>query len=174
MATDQRVALLRERVWSFEVKRVAHAITAEESDKWARRLGLLVVVLTTIVGTSVFTSLNNDPSLAAKIAVAVLSVGAAVAAGAKEYLALDKRCSAHRQASSDFGRLKNTAQELLAGGSVTDPDIKKLDDEAEECDDRDPSLPGGMYDTAEDWVRKHRPELVLDAARKPPGSSVTT
>jgi SMODS and SLOG-associating 2TM effector domain family 4 len=160
MATDKRATLLGERVFSYEVKRVAHAITAEDSDKWARRLGLGVVVLTTVVGTSVFTSLNDNPSLGAKIAVAVLSVLAAVAAGAKEYLALDKRCSAHRQASSDYGRLRDIAQELLAADTITDDAITKLDDEAEAADDRDPSLPRGRYDKAEGWVKSHRPELV--------------
>ena len=120
---------------------------------------MAVVILTTVVGTSVFTSLNSDPSLAATLTVAILSVLAAVAAATKEYVGYDKRSIEHRQAASDFGRLRNEAQEMLASGKISDESVKRLGDAAESLDEREPALPRKVYQEAEIWVKEQRPEI---------------
>ena len=151
--------LLNQRVKSYEIKRAAHARTFDSQDRKGRTLGLAVVILTTVVGTSVFTSLNNDPSLAATLTVAILSILAAVAAATKEYMSYDKRSVEHRQAAADFGRLRNDAQEMLASGKITAESVKTLGDAAESLDEREPALPKKAYQEAENWVKEQRPEI---------------
>ena len=168
---DPRVELLRERVLNFEIKHVAHARVCAHFDRRGRQFGLATVVLTAVVGTSVFTSLKNDPSLAAKIAVTALSFLAAVAAAAKAYMDYDRRAIEHRQSSADYGHLRDWTQQLLATNKLADDEIAKLDKEAESCNSREPTLPPGKYDKAARWVQQFRANLWLEGSSGAPADA---
>jgi hypothetical protein len=156
-ATAQQREWLESRFKSHYRKEVAFTQGSESFDKWGRRLGLLVVILTTVVGTAAFTSLKDDPSTAAKIVVAILSISAAVAAGAKEFLAFMNRADEFGITANKFEELRYQVAELLLqadGGGASyaeiEAGIKKLDDEALKI--KEPRLPKGYFKKADAYV----------------------
>jgi hypothetical protein len=161
-ATAQQREWLESRFKSHYRKEVAFTNGSEAFDKWGRRLGLIVIILTTVVGTAAFTSLQGDPSTAAKIVVALLSIAAAVAAAAKEFLAYTNRADEFGATANKFEALRyETAELLLAadGGAshgAIEEGIKKLD--AATLKIKEPRLPPGYFSKADVYVQQRLDE----------------
>lgn len=153
---DVRKEFLETRKRSFYTKDVAHTKAGEDYDRKGRRLGLVVVIFTTIVGTSVFASLQGDPSTAAKVAVGVLSVLAALAAAIKEYEGYEKLGAKHGSVGRAFRKLRYATDELvvtlLRGGSDKDIEKGMADLDANANAIEEPPLPKGYYARAQEWV----------------------
>lgn len=155
---DIRKEFLETRHLSFHTKDVAHSRASEKYANRGRRLGLTVVILSTIVGTSVFASLERDPGWEAKLVVGLLSLLAALAAAVKDYEGCDKVAAEHRSAARGFRKLRYRADELLVALGHGDPDAKILagmaDLDAKALEVEEPPLPNGSYAEAEAWVHK--------------------
>lgn len=153
---DVRKELLETRERSLRIKDVAHTQAGEAYARLARILGLNVIVLTAIVGTTAFVALQSSPSRAAKITVFILSAVAAVAAALKESVGWEDLATKHRSAAVALRTLRYQADELLVsllrGGS--DAEIKKgievLD--AGILKVEEPFLPRWYYGRARKWV----------------------
>lgn len=70
------------------------------------QLGLPVVVLTTIIGTSVFATLQEEVSTSWRIAVGVISVVAAVLASVQTFLRFAERAEQHRAAAENWAAIR--------------------------------------------------------------------
>ena len=103
---------LREKRATWSVKEVAHALESVRCEKLGRVLGLFVVVLTTIIGTSAFAAFQKSPDRTVKWIVVVLSVAAAVTAAVKEFAQYAKGSDAHRNAAAKYEELGDTARRL--------------------------------------------------------------
>ena len=69
-------------------------------------ISLPVVILTSIVGTTVFATLQKDVNLWAKLAVASISVAAAVLSGLQAFLRYSERSEKHRTAANGYGAIR--------------------------------------------------------------------
>lgn len=72
---------------------------ADQKNFW---LGVPVVVITAVVGTSIFGTLQNDPSVPVKIAAGVLSISATVLAALQTYLGFSEKATKHREAGARY------------------------------------------------------------------------
>ena len=101
--------------WIINVKRSqsANYKAAQFYAKLNLVLGIPTAVLATIVGTSVFATLqeNVDPSW--RIATGIISILAAVLASLQTFLGFSDRASKHRQSGSEYGSVKREIQEQL-------------------------------------------------------------
>jgi len=90
-------------------------------------LGLPVVVLSTLVGTTAFASLQKGDHIETWIKVAVGSVGvlAAILASAQTFLGYAKRSERHRIASVRYESLRRDMAQQLALPPVARPDAQK-------------------------------------------------
>ena len=70
------------------------------------QLGLPVVILTTIVGTSVFSSLSNEPSQLVIIIIGLISIASASLASLQTFLDFSGRSEKHRIAAVSLSALK--------------------------------------------------------------------
>lgn len=163
LRADAQRELLETRARSFRIRQMAHSFGSERYCKRGRWLGLAVVVLTTIVGTGAFISLQNDPSTYAKVIVTVLSITAAVAAALKEYAGYEDLSKRHGSAATEYQKLRygteELLEELLDGASPEDlrERLGKLDERAGTLTaETIPVLPGGLYRKAERWVDEQR------------------
>jgi hypothetical protein len=123
-ATTERLPehLLREWQSRAALALFAYNRAASRCRAWDTRLGGLIAVLSAIVGTSVFATLQNDVSVGAKIAVGMISVTAAVVAGVQAFATLSKRAYEYERAARIFGSIRREIEEtrwLLHG----DPDV---------------------------------------------------
>jgi hypothetical protein len=77
-------------------------------------LGVPVIVVTTLVGTSVFASIQQQPAVWIQVLAGFASVVAAILAGLQTFLGLQDRAEKHRLAGAKYGAVGRELEELLA------------------------------------------------------------
>lgn len=102
-------------------------------------LGLPAVILSSIVGTSIFASLGKTVEPSMQITVGIISVLAATLSAVQTFLGFAERAAKHREVASRYGAARRRIEELLAisGGKVTSEEIgavrREIDSIAEEA-----------------------------------------
>jgi hypothetical protein len=76
-------------------------------------LGIPAAILSTLVGTSVFASLQKQPELWQQIAVGLASVTAAVLASMQTLLGYSERAEKHRVAGAKYGALGRELEQMI-------------------------------------------------------------
>lgn len=111
------------RHWRFRVHRVqlAHYAAGRRHARFHLWLGLPVIILGTIVGTSVFATLQQSTETWLKITVGLLSVAAAILASLQTFLGHASIAEKHRITGARYASLKQQI-ELLA---TMPPDDRK-------------------------------------------------
>jgi hypothetical protein len=85
-----------------------HLRTAEKLMRLNKKLGIPVVVLTTIVGTTVFASLGtNSQNSLIQILVGLTSISAATLASLQTFFNFSEKSEQHRIASNRFAKIKH-------------------------------------------------------------------
>jgi hypothetical protein len=123
-----------ERLYESWHRRSAAAETGHRrmSERMRRRyvlLGIPIVILTTVVGTSVFASLQHDTvSTPLRILVGSLSILAAVMSSLQAFLRYGTRAEGHRIATIRYETLRRDMSETLAIPRASRPDtVRELD-----------------------------------------------
>jgi hypothetical protein len=129
----------------------SHYEAAKLLGRYTYFLGIPAVVLSTIVGTSVFASLGKavDPSL--QIAIGLVSVLAAVLAGLQTFLQFPERAEKHRSVAARYGSLRRRIEELIATntGSFSKEDIAALRGEIDSIAEKAPHVSTRIWKRAE-------------------------
>lgn len=110
----------------------AHYISAEYFSRKGYWLGIPVIALSTIVGTSVFASIQKQPAPSVQIAVGLASVLAAVLASLQTFLGYSTRVEKHRVAGAKYGALGRELEILRASNEAIPNEVieelkKRLD-----------------------------------------------
>src|SRR5262249_30451808 len=91
-----------------------HFQTAEYLGRWNLFLGIPVVVLSAIVGTSLFATLSKDVNVGIRITAGVISVIAAVLASVQTFLRFGARSEQHRVAAERWSSIRREIEKALA------------------------------------------------------------
>ncbi len=123
--TPDQTALLDE--WDSDLRVICHSHydAAVHIDRRNYALGVPVVVLTTAVGTSVFSAIGKDPATWMLILVGLASLGAAVLAALQTFLKYAERAKKHRQAGAFFGSLLKEIEQTRAVPPADDDAFRK-------------------------------------------------
>jgi hypothetical protein len=123
MAEDWKPAeqLLNEWAEKCLVVQKAHFVVVDRYANCHLWLGIPTVVLSTIVGSSMFYTLQQEVSLWVKAFVAALSLGAALLAALQTFLAYSEHAAKHRAAGAAYGNLRRSIQVVLAQSARPDP-----------------------------------------------------
>lgn len=123
--TTEQLKLIHE--WRRDMKLIfgAHYASAVEAQQQNLRLGVPVVVLSAIVGTSVFAALGSDPSLLAKITVGCVSILVAVLAALQTFMRYAERAEMHREAGAKFAALHKEIDQLLVCPPKDDDELSR-------------------------------------------------
>jgi hypothetical protein len=136
----------------------AYNRAATRSHTWNARLGLLVAILTAVVGTSVFATLQEDVSLSARISVGLISLLATVLAGVQVYAKLPEAITEYEKAARRFGAVRREIEEArLRLSSLNEDEVLvlvatlrgRLDQVAEES----PNAPGRLWERTRRHVK---------------------
>jgi hypothetical protein len=125
--------------WQERITRVqlAHFRAADRFRERNIQLGLPAIIFSTIVGTSVFASLNNgDIPQWAKIAVGLISVVAAVLTALQTFLGFSERAEKHRRTGVRYGAVGRKIEQFLQTGSSAQQSTDDLVDQIRERLDR--------------------------------------
>jgi hypothetical protein len=106
--------------WASRVAAVeaGHFAMADRLTRDNFRLGIPVVILSTIIGTSVFATLGESVGLPLRITVGLLSV--------QTFLRLGERSEKHRVAAALYSALRRDIESLLATPRKERPDAEPL------------------------------------------------
>src|SRR5436190_5573570 len=115
----------------------AHYLSADHFGTRKYWLGIPAVVLSTLVGTAVFATVQKQPELWLQITVGLASVAAALLASLQTFLGYSERAEKHRIAGAKYGALGRELEQLRASSITPTPEAisevrKRLDDLAME------------------------------------------
>jgi hypothetical protein len=137
----------------------AHYLSADHFSRKSYWLGIPVIVLSTLVGTSVFATLQKQPGPELQIAVGLASVLAAVLASLQTFLGYSARAERHRVAGAKYGGLGRELEVLrTADRTVSDDTIAELRKRLDALALESPNNPIWIY-------RKGAPPRVIQAPR---------
>ena len=95
----------------------AHYLSADHFGARKYWLGVPAVVLSTIVGTSVFATVQKQPEFWLQITVGLASVLAALLTSLQTFLGYSERAEKHRIAGAKYGALGRELEQLRAMGN---------------------------------------------------------
>lgn len=98
----------------LRIAHIAQSRSAATCELRGRLLGVTVVVLSTIVGTAIFSTLESSPSTAVKIVAGLASVGAGVLAALQTFLGFEQRAAKHRETAAAYGALRRELETATA------------------------------------------------------------
>jgi hypothetical protein len=138
--------------WKKRISRShrAHNRSAAFYETWSQRLGIIATVLSTIVGTTVFATLQESaPHMGIKIILGVLSITSAVIAALQTYLRFPELAQKHGKAAIDFGGLRRRVESLeTAPPSANELEnaLVALDEEWKAISEKSPIITQKLYD----------------------------
>jgi hypothetical protein len=110
-----------------DMVQAGHYRAASEFQRWHSILGVPVVVLTTVVGSSIFASMDKDAVATwIKLLTGFLSILAAGMSAAQTFLRFGERGEKHRQAGVAYSALKREIEQMIA---YPDSDVKACVDD---------------------------------------------
>lgn len=128
---------------------IGHADAATAYAARAKWLGIPVVVLSALVGTSVFATLTKQAPLWLQILTGMVSVTAAVLAAVQTFLRSGDVAGEHRAASRDFGALRRHIAQVGAVGCTPREDLMhSIDDIRRRYDEvsaASPNIPRSIW-----------------------------
>lgn len=95
----------------------AHYESAKLLERMNYWLGVPLILLSTFVGTSIFSSLGKSVNPSTQILIGLTSIMSATLAGLQTFLRLSERAESHRKAGAEYGSLRREIQEKLASCS---------------------------------------------------------
>jgi hypothetical protein len=116
----------KRRAWAAQT---AHYRRATKLSRMHVTFGVPVVILSTVVGTSLFATLNEENlNLAVRIAVGSVSVGAAVLAAIQTFFRFAQRADRHVLAADWYAAIRRRIEETLAMPPKMRDDARKVID----------------------------------------------
>jgi hypothetical protein len=130
-------------------------------------LGIPAVILSTIVGTAVFTSLSETATKpAVKIVVGLLSLVSAVLATLQTFLNLSDRAAKHKYAGARYGAIRRRLELLKTMPPTTSDDLQKelasIKNEMDEIAAESPSVPSAMKDRIDKKLKSRGHKRIFD------------
>jgi SMODS and SLOG-associating 2TM effector domain family 4 len=159
------LATLDEYQRTYTIVGRAHYISADRFGLRHRWLGVPVVVISTVVGTTIFGTLNKDPEIGWRIAAGLFSMLGAVLAALQTFFGYGQIAERHKSAATRYRavrrRLKNFSLKYAqADGSQRSQAISELEalnKDLESMAAESPTVPDACYSRAEAEYKAEHP-----------------
>jgi len=131
----------------------AHYDMAEMYRRRHRMYGVIVVVVTSLVGTSVFTNLVKTPDPVLLIATGFLSVAAVVLSAVQAFLAFSDLQARYKASASGYGACRRDVELLVMkfpsatgiAGAPETLELEKIKKSLDQLDRESPTLPEALW-----------------------------
>lgn len=141
-----RQELLQEWYRRVSVTQAAHYYSAGDFGARKYFLGVPTVVLTTLVGTSVFATLQEQPGYWVQVLVGLASVTAALLSGLQTFLGDAERSEKHRTAAAQYGALGRELECYLSKkDEIPEEQLSSLRDSLNRLAIESPNIPIKTY-----------------------------
>lgn len=147
--TDDRHAMVGQWLNGLRIQHIAQSRAAARCQRRSRILGTTVVVLTTLVGTSIFATLEQTPATGWRVLAGLLSAVAAVFAALQTFLRYGELAELHKIAAQRYGRLRRELEQYATRAPHDQSDIDEylttVRERWDELDETSPATPGEVY-----------------------------
>lgn len=131
------------RGWQIHVRKSwkNHEAAARRLETQYRRVGLVSVILSAVVGASVFASLEASYEPWSRIVAGLVSLAASILSGLITFNRYEERTEKHRAISVRYKSELRRLEQILAAPPDETPDTESLDRLRQELDDLEASAP---------------------------------
>lgn len=137
------------------IAHVAHCKLSADYKQRGRMLGLIVTIISTIVGTSIFGAINLSNNQLVLAIAGLISVMAAILSGVNTFLNYSDLTSAHYDASKKYGKLRRQIEKIKActnDSNSLDQAIKDIKAQWDALNEETPVIPERSYNAAQKLV----------------------
>jgi len=144
--------------WQMNAKRsqIANYKAANYHSTLNYTLGIPALIISAIVGTSIFVTLQSNVELWAKILVGILNILVAVLSSLQTFFRSEERAAKHRSCAVEYGAVKRLIDELLSGGDISDDSlhekIKRVRERLDDLSREGPIMPEKIWQTAKKTI----------------------
>ncbi|URS59289.1 SLATT domain-containing protein [Pseudomonas sp. Y39-6] len=143
-------ALLKKWYTRCSTAAVGHYKTAERYSKFNANLTGLAAVFSTIIGTTVFATLQDEPSLCLRIFLGAFSLAAAVLAALSATMGFQDKAEKHRTAGSKYNSAGRELEQLGTNPSITQELLEKIRTRLDALAEESPHLPRRVHNEIAD------------------------
>ena len=126
---DTKNKMLKDWYDRVGITQKAHQYSVERFERRGHMLGIPTIVLTAIVGTSIFAAIGESVDIRLQIVAGLISVTAAVLASLQTFLGYAERTEKHRIAAAKYGALGRELEAMRVSSELandeTVADIRK-------------------------------------------------
>jgi SMODS and SLOG-associating 2TM effector domain family 4 len=121
------------------------------------KLGIPVAILSALVGTSIFATLQHETAIGFRIGVGFVSVLAAVLASIQTFLRFTERAEKHRAAAARYGALRRELEAVISkGGPFEDKVVQGLREKLDAISSESLEIPESIWKKTESLL-ENRP-----------------
>ena len=143
---ENQKELIEEWYRRVSVTQAAHYYSAGNFSSRKYFMGVPTVILTTLVGTSVFAAIQKQPDYWLQILVGLASVAAALLSGLQTFLGDAERSEKHRTAAAKYGALGRELECFrVRSNEITEEDLRVLRKALDELAIESPNIPLKTY-----------------------------
>ncbi len=173
LAVQGQHKLLNQWLNGLAILHKCHFTAATSFERKNILLGIPVIVISAIVGSAAFASIETEANMITKIVVGVLSISAAIAASLQTFLKYSERAEKHKIAATSYGVLRRELEQSLAMAESRPITVEFMDSIRSRWDDLDketPTLSEEIYNS----VQKLRLTGLSDGNAGNPKATSTT
>lgn len=152
--------LLNQWLVGIRVAHIQQFLASNHSEKMHKRLGIPTVIISTVVGTSVFASLDSNPEVWLKILIGLLSVTSAVLAALQTFMGYADKSNEYKAAAIRYGKLRRELEQYISSRAepCTTDEAFMLDfrNRWDETDSTAPTTAQSFHDAARAQVARSR------------------
>lgn len=129
---------------------IGHYAAAKVFEERHRNLGVPVIILSTVVGTAVFATIQTSPEPLAQAFVGLLSLAAAILSGLQTFLGYSQLAEKHKRAAVQYSQLRRELDEFCAYPPPKEDRKAIIDDFRKRWDALEqeaPTIPDKIYKT---------------------------
>jgi hypothetical protein len=146
--------------WTKRVResQFSHYDAAEVLGRWHGRLGLPVVVLSAVVGTSLFASLAaSDPttSVVVRVIAGAVSLAAAALGSVQTFLKYSEKAEKHRSAAARYGAIRRELELMVASKRFGDDQLEEVRKAIDSLSAEAPEVPKYIFARTEAYLKEH-------------------
>jgi len=145
--------------WLNRVRRnqLAHRQSAKFFNYLNNLLGIPVIVLSTFVGTSIFSTLNQSVKNSIRIILGLISTSSAVLAALQTFLKFGERANQHSKAAANYGSTRRNIEQYIAT-KINDKDqptfLNKIRDDMDHLSSDSPEVPEFIWNKVAAKINK--------------------
>ncbi|MBW3127292.1 DUF4231 domain-containing protein [Hymenobacter profundi] len=133
----------------------AHYDSARHYNRLNYWLGIPALVLTTIVGTTVFANIDNTASKSAKIFTGLLGIAAAILSALQTFLKHSEKAEQCKAMAARYSSIGKELEVALTDTAAIDKTfLEQIRVKLDQADKEAPSIPGWIRDAARNKYRK--------------------